>query len=92
VELFSSATAEEFLAHVRDHGPGVADAEKREIFGRFVRGSAAASPTSTTSGSGIGLSVVQVLMERMGGTVEVSDTPGGGADFRLVLPAAHGTP
>jgi two-component system, OmpR family, sensor kinase len=89
VELFSSATAVEIRAHVRDHGPGVADAEKRQIFGRFVRGSAAARPTSVSSGSGIGLSVVQVVMERMGGTVEVGDTPGGGADFQLALPAAR---
>ena len=52
------------------------------IFRRFARGQAAVN----TRGSGIGLAVVQLLMEAMGGMVLVSDAPGGGADFQLQLP------
>jgi signal transduction histidine kinase len=36
-------------------------------------------------GSGIGLSVVRLLIEAMGGRVQVADAPGGGADFQLAL-------
>jgi signal transduction histidine kinase len=70
------------VLHVRDRGPGVPDAEKQQIFQRFMRGTAAVN----SRGSGIGLSVVQLLMEAMGGSVQVADAPGGGADFQLRLP------
>lgn len=79
IELFRSSTSTKVIAHVRDHGPGVALADRERIFERFVRSSAAAS------GSGIGLAMVRLLMERMGGQVRVSDAPGGGAEFWLVL-------
>ena len=36
-------------------------------------------------GSGIGLSVVRLLIEAMGGRVQVADHPGGGADFQVLL-------
>lgn len=76
--------AGELLLHVRDRGPGVAADEREAIFGRFVRGSAAIR--SDSRGSGIGLSVVKLLIEAMGGQVQVVDVPGGGADFQLLLP------
>ena len=49
-----------------------------------MRGSAGLA--SPRRGSGIGLSVVRLLIEPMGGRVQVVDHPGGGADFQLVLP------
>ena len=49
-----------------------------------VRGSAGLA--SPRRGSGIGLSVVRLLIEAMGGRVQVADRPGGGADFQLLLP------
>jgi hypothetical protein len=80
IELLSSASREERIAHVRDHGPGVHSADRERIFEPFARGSA------QVSGSGLGLAIVKRLMERMGGSVRVRDTPGGGADFQLVFP------
>ena len=88
VVLLLTTDAGEVVLHVRDHGPGVPPAERETIFGRFVRGSG----VGDTSGHGIGLAVVQTLMERMGGRVQVADTPGGGADFQLRLPAVLSTP
>jgi len=84
VELSAEASAEGLLLQVRDHGPGVAGDEQERIFERFVRGGAATG----TRGSGIGLSVVRLLIEAMGGTVQVAPAPGGGADFQLRLPKA----
>ena len=75
------------VLHVRDCGPGVAPEERESIMRRFVRGTAAID--SENRGSGIGLSVVQLLMEAMGGQVLISDAPGGGAEFQLVLPPAQ---
>ncbi|MFZ0407441.1 MAG: HAMP domain-containing sensor histidine kinase [Cyanobium sp.] len=82
VRLAVQAKRASLVLHVLDCGPGVAPAEREAIFGRFVRGQAAVN----TRGSGIGLAVVQLLMEAMGGIVMVSDAPGGGADFQLHLP------
>ena len=75
------------MLHVRDQGPGVAFHEREEIFERFSRGSAAINANSR--GSGIGLAVVRLLMEAMGGSVQVADASGGGADFQLHLPLAR---
>jgi signal transduction histidine kinase len=43
-------------------------------------------------GSGIGLAVVNSLMEAMGGAVEIGDAEGGGGDFQLLLPLAQSVP
>ena len=88
IELALSSETDQVVLHVFDHGAGVPAAEREQIFGRFVRGSGSAD----TSGHGIGLAVVKTLMERMGGSVSVGDTPGGGADFQLRLPAVLSTP
>ena len=85
IELYSSCSGSAVVAHVRDHGPGVPQADKRRIFDRFVRGSHGAIDKDGGGGSGIGLAVVKLLMERMGGSVTVVDAPGGGADFQLQL-------
>lgn len=82
IRLSVEAGREAVVIHVIDRGPGVPPEERQAIFERFVRGSAAID----TRGSGIGLAVVQLLMEAMGGLVKVSDSPGGGADFQLHLP------
>jgi signal transduction histidine kinase len=82
IELFSSREGDHLIAHVRDHGPGIPPAERERIFERFARGS------SQSSGSGLGLAMVRLLMERMGGGVRVREAPGGGADFQLLLPLA----
>jgi two-component system, OmpR family, sensor kinase len=84
VDLSAEASADALVLHVRDHGPGVAADERERIFERFVRGAAAAN----TRGSGLGLSIVRLLIEAMGGTVQVAPAPGGGADFQLRLPRA----
>ncbi len=82
ITLSGELAGGEVVLHVRDQGPGVAEAEREAIFERFVRGMAAVD----TRGSGIGLSVAQLLMQAMGGRLTVGEAPGGGADFRIHLP------
>ena len=76
-----AAGATAVVIHVLDQGPGVPPSERQTIFERFVRGSTALN----TRGSGIGLAVVQELMQAMHGRVVVADGPGGGADMQLWL-------
>ena len=84
----STGPSGELVLHVIDRGPGVAADECEAIFGRFVRGTAGLA--SSHRGSGIGLSVVRLLIEAMGGRAQVAAQPGGGADFQLLLPGLAG--
>ncbi len=70
------------LVVVEDDGPGVDDDHKRSIFEPFRRG-----PDAPDGGSGIGLSLVTRFAELHGGRAWVEDRPGGGASFRVLLPA-----
>ncbi|MDX6284846.1 MAG: two-component system, OmpR family, sensor kinase [Frankiales bacterium] len=72
------------VLHVVDHGPGLAQAEADRVFERFYR--ADPSRTRTSGGSGLGLSIVAALVAAHGGSVRVSETPGGGATFVVRLP------
>jgi two-component system OmpR family sensor kinase len=69
-----------------DHGEGVPEQIRDQIFQRFWR--ADTSRTRETGGSGLGLSIVASIVDLLHGTVEVRDTPGGGATFRVSLPLA----
>nr|WP_238439653.1 HAMP domain-containing sensor histidine kinase [Microbacterium sp. JZ31] len=71
---------------VVDHGEGVPEAIRRQIFERFWR--ADSSRARETGGSGLGLAIVASIVEALHGTVEVLDTPGGGATFRVAFPLA----
>lgn len=68
---------------VDDEGPGVPLADRDKIFVRFFRGSSQA--VVRTRGVGIGLSVVEDFVARMGGAITVDDSPSGGARFRVEL-------
>ncbi|MCJ1707183.1 cell wall metabolism sensor histidine kinase WalK [Microbacterium sp. VKM Ac-2923] len=69
-----------------DHGDGVPEQIRDQIFQRFWR--ADTSRTRETGGSGLGLSIVASIVDLLHGTVDVVDTPGGGATFRVSLPLA----
>ncbi|SDP00212.1 two-component system, OmpR family, sensor kinase [Microbacterium sp. ru370.1] len=69
-----------------DHGEGVPEQIRDQIFQRFWR--ADTSRTRETGGSGLGLSIVASIVDLLHGTVAVHDTPGGGATFRVSLPLA----
>ncbi|MFB7892303.1 sensor histidine kinase [Microbacterium sp. NPDC056044] len=71
---------------VIDHGEGVPDQIKDKIFQRFWR--ADTSRTRETGGSGLGLSIVASIVEALHGSVDVVDTPDGGATFRVAFPLA----
>nr|WP_245690644.1 HAMP domain-containing sensor histidine kinase [Actinomyces ruminicola] len=84
----SSAGAPErptVVVEVRDHGPGVAQADAEKVFQRFYR--ADTSRNRETGGSGLGLSIVSAIIARHGGTVRMDQTPGGGATVHIELPA-----
>lgn len=69
---------------VIDHGEGIPEQIRDQIFQRFWR--ADNSRTRETGGSGLGLSIVASIVDALNGSVDVRDTPGGGATFRVSLP------
>ena len=71
---------------VGDAGPGIAAPEQQRIFEKFYRGDP--QLVRTPGGSGLGLYISRELARRMGGRLDVSSSPGGGATFILQLPRA----
>ncbi|MGB8651951.1 MAG: HAMP domain-containing sensor histidine kinase [Mycobacteriales bacterium] len=84
VRVRVSTSARDAVVEVVDTGPGIPEQDRKRVFERFYR--ADASRTRASGGSGLGLSIVAALVAAHGGTVDVVDTPGGGATFRVVLP------
>lgn len=68
---------------VRDHGPGVPDAEREKIFAPFYR---VAGTAEGGRGSGLGLALVRQIAASHGGTAECVAADDGTL-FRVVLPA-----
>ena len=67
---------------VRDHGPGIDQADLPFIFDRFYRSTSARG----LPGSGLGLAIVRQVAESHGGGVTAEAAEGGGARFRMRLP------
>ena len=74
------------VLEVADSGPGIAAEHLPFVFERFYR--ADASRNRATGGAGLGLAIVRQLVEAHGGAVTASNQAGGGALFRITLPAA----
>jgi two-component system sensor histidine kinase MtrB len=74
------------VLEVDDEGPGVPPDERGLVFDRFARGRAA-SARGGSEGTGLGLALVAQHVQAHRGTVDVLDRPGGGARFRIELPA-----
>jgi two-component system OmpR family sensor kinase len=88
VTLRVAARDELAVIEVVDDGPGIPEADQAQIFERFYR--ADSSRTRASGGSGLGLSIVAGLVRAHDGRIEVLDTPGGGATFRICLPLPSG--
>jgi len=72
------------VIRVRDQGPGIPRSERKAIFRRFVRGSAAAA--ANVKGSGVGLATVRHIIALHGGRIDVSSEHGSGSTFTILLP------
>jgi two-component system sensor histidine kinase MprB len=71
---------------IRDHGPGIDQADLPHVFDRFYRGAGARG----RQGSGLGLAIVRQVAEQHGGSVTAANAPDGGALFTLRLPVLAG--
>lgn len=84
--LLLKAFAHKRQVHMQviDHGPGIPQAQRARVFDRFYRGDGARQGRGH---AGLGLSIAQELLSLHGGSLALSDTPGGGCTFTAVLNA-----
>ncbi len=88
VELSLRVDGGDAVVEVADDGPGIPAAAREQIFKRFARGAGPADTASGT-GTGLGLAIVAAVADSHGGSVEVADSPAGGALFRARIPLAR---
>jgi signal transduction histidine kinase len=69
---------------VRDHGPGLSEADQRNLFKKFTR--LTPQPTGGESSNGLGLWIVRRMALAMGGNVSCHSALGAGSTFDLSLP------
>ncbi|MEV6814446.1 HAMP domain-containing sensor histidine kinase [Micromonospora sp. NPDC051296] len=80
------------VVEVADTGPGLTGEQAERVFERFYRADASRTRRiGGNTGTGLGLAIVAALVTVHQGTVEVAETPGGGATFRVRLPLAPAT-
>jgi two-component system, OmpR family, phosphate regulon sensor histidine kinase PhoR len=71
---------------VEDNGIGLSPRDAKRVFGRFYRIDQRLA--SVTSGCGLGLSIVQSIVEAHSGSVRVESEPGKGSTFTIEIPAS----
>jgi signal transduction histidine kinase len=87
IEIYAGRRGADVVIEVRDDGVGVESDAMGTLFTRFAHGLSHTS-TSGRERYGIGLALVREIALAHRGDIDVAETPGGGATFRLTLPAA----
>ncbi len=73
----------------RDSGVGIPTSELPKIFDRFYRGRPLPSAIGFNTGVGLGLTIVQNILLRCGGSISVTSQTGTGSRFRVFLPTVE---
>ena len=84
IEVRLGREGEDVALAVIDHGIGVPTDERERLFTPFRRTTAAVH--AGVEGTGLGLYITRRIVEAHGGTIDVAETPGGGATFTVRLP------
>lgn len=85
IDISASCHADLLQIIIEDDGPGFKDINIKDVFRKFSR-----STKPSTSGSGLGLSIVKGFTEALGGIVELQKRPEGGSLFTLSIPVKTG--
>ncbi|MCP4597418.1 ATP-binding protein [Neptuniibacter sp.] len=76
--------ADQCVVVIRDHGQGVTDDQLSQLCDPFFRGN------SQNEGYGLGLSIAQRAIERLGGELSLRNHPDGGLEVRIGVPCEKG--
>ncbi len=75
------------LIEVDDSGPGIKPEDREKVFIPFLR--LEPSRNRKTGGAGLGLSIVQMIVDAHGGSIKLMDSPLGGLRVSILLPKAQ---
>ncbi|MFJ2431016.1 sensor histidine kinase [Pseudomonas sp. NPDC087804] len=75
---------EQLLIHVIDHGPGIAADKREAVFEPFYR--LEGSRNRNSGGVGLGMTIAREAAQRLGGQLNLEETPGGGLTAIIRLP------
>ena len=81
VSIRAISGAKDLVMEVEDTGTGIPSADLGHIFDAFY--------STKSSGLGMGLAISRTIVERLNGTITVTNGPDGGALFRVTLPFAE---
>ena len=84
VEITTEESGDALRVGVHDRGPGIPEAFKTRMFGRFNQ--ADSTTSRQKGGTGLGLAICKRLVEMMDGRIGFEDRPGGGTTFWFELP------
>jgi len=90
VHVYSELAGGELRLSVEDQGIGMDAKEIKSVFQKFYRTKRAEASGET--GTGIGLSIVEQIVFRHGGRIEVTSTPGKGSCFTMIMKAHASAP
>ena len=88
VEVGAEVRGDVVRVNVRDHGPGIPDKFRGQIFQRFERSDN--SNTRRKGGTGLGLAISKALIEHMNGVIGFDSVEGQGSTFYFELPLVRG--
>jgi len=80
ISVSSLVSRQHVIVEVSDSGPGISPEMRERLFEPFA--------TGKEKGMGLGLVLCERIVERMGGSIEILDAPGGGVTARVSLPLA----
>jgi two-component system sensor histidine kinase GlrK len=83
IHVRARAEGPELVLEMADSGPGIPEAERKQVFEAFYTGKA---PAGHIKGTGIGLSVVMEFVNAHGGQIKIVDGEWPGAHFRIRMP------
>ena len=84
IRLRAGRGEQALVLEVADHGPGIAQAERSEIFSPFKQ--LVSGPCRPHPGQGLGLAVAAAVLDLLGGSIQVDSPPEGGARFVCLIP------
>lgn len=87
VTVTVASEGDQAVITVADNGPGIPEALQATVFARFVRGDSSRTRSASSSSTGLGLSIVQALVDAHHGSIELSSKPGE-TQFVIRLPLA----
>lgn len=84
IDISTRSTEDLAIVEIKDQGIGMSPEDQKTIFNRYDQGSA--SPTRGEESRGLGLSIVERLVDEIGGMISVKSVLGEGSIFTLRLP------